>query len=131
MATQTAKFPAFDQSVYADLDEFSELEADWDEQGAYPIDPAIIASARSLLQSLEGTVTQPNVAPTSSGSIQFEWLWGKTKQRLGLYFVQQNSIRYLKWHPRQDVKETGIIASSDEIAIVELHDWFMEGAGQS
>ena len=128
MPIETETLPAFDPSIYSELDELAELEADWDQQGGYAIDPAKVASAKRLLQFLDGKVTPPHVAPTSSGSVDFEWSRKSGKERLIFHFVAADSIRYLKWSPQQGIKEPGSVATSDKAMLLELTSWFMNGS---
>ena len=131
MATDTANLPAFDASIYSELDELAELEADWDQQGGFAIEPAKIDAARRLLQSLEGRISPPNIAPTASGSVDMEWSRDHGRQRLGFDFETPQLIRYLRWYPQQDVKESGTVDPLDKVKLAELVGWFMYGSQPS
>lgn len=128
MATDTANTSAFDAALYAELDELAELEADWDQQGAYAIEPEIITSTRRLLRSLDGTVPTPHIAPTSNGSIILEWSRDHRKKRLKLTFENATQLRFLRWEPRYDMQDTGRVAVSELSAINGLLHWFMSGS---
>ena len=50
------------------------LAKNWDSYGARPVNPHCAASAISLLRStLEPSMPQPSIVPTSRGGIQIEW----------------------------------------------------------
>ena len=128
MATDTVNIPSFNASIYSELDELAELEADWDQQGGYAIEPAKLDAARRLLHTLEGTISPPNIAPTASGSVDLEWSRDHGRQRLGFYIETPQLIRYLRWHPEQGVQDSGTVAPSDQATLAELVGWFMNGS---
>ena len=125
MATDTVNIPSFNASIYSELDELAELEADWDQQGGYAIDSTIIASASDLLHSLDGTVPAPHLAPTSNGSIVLEWSRDNRKKRLKFTFETATKLRFLKWEPRYNIQETGSFAIGDLDVINDLLHWFV------
>ena len=56
------------------LDEFKDLEPNWNSYDGLPIDHDLISQAKALLESVSILdIPEPFVAPVSSGGINFEW----------------------------------------------------------
>ncbi len=118
--------PDFVLAIEQRLDELGRLPPNWDGYGAPPIDPNIVAAARSFTRSLpENIAVRPQVVPISSGNIQFEWHHGS--KVLELEFEDAQTIHYLQWHPEAGVEEEGTSSVTDIDRAVELIQWFMTG----
>jgi hypothetical protein len=63
----------------------------------------------------------------STGNLQFEWHQGK--KVLELEFESADTIRFLQWHPEQNVEEEDTFPASDTDRAVDLIQWFMSGTG--
>jgi|SRR5271157_2016603 len=74
------------------LQEFATLKQDWDGYGASPISDAARVHARSLIDMIEaapGAPPIPEISPTPSGTISFEW------ETQGAYaYLEIGSTRY-------------------------------------
>jgi hypothetical protein len=58
------------------IDELSELQADWDGEGAATVKPRVLADVIEALQHLSRSSSQfrePFLAPTFAGFVQMEW----------------------------------------------------------
>jgi hypothetical protein len=55
------------------VNEFADMEPNWDSYGAKPISKDCISKAIELLDKMDKDVPPPFVAPLPSGGIQFEW----------------------------------------------------------
>lgn len=56
------------------LDEFKDLELNWNSYDSLPIDHDLISQAKALLESVSILdISEPFVAPVSNGGINFEW----------------------------------------------------------
>jgi hypothetical protein len=56
------------------IDAIENLEADWDGYGATPISSAVCVNAKSFLAvSRAGKMLNPDITPTSNGTLNFEW----------------------------------------------------------
>lgn len=108
------------------LDRLSALNNNWDGYGAPPIDPDIIAAARTFLKSLpENLAYRPRVVPMSTGNLQFEWHHqGKI---LELEFETAKTIHFLQWHPQAGIEEEATFSVSDRDKAIDLIQWFMSG----
>lgn len=113
----------FTQVVHGELERLSCLPANWDAQGALPIDAAIIAAARSFVDDLPDKLIGPSaVVPMAKGNLQFEWHDGP--RSLELEFEHPNMIHYLKWNPEEDVEEEGMFPIQDVDRAAGLVRWF-------
>jgi len=66
--------------VLAELDEYRSLEADWDLEGAEPIDPESLRLARTIVEAVasrsgpaEAPWQRPDTAPGPDGSVMLTW----------------------------------------------------------
>jgi hypothetical protein len=57
----------------AAIDAISSLEAGWDGYGAIAISPIVCANAKRFLLSSPSALSNPEITPTSSGTMNFEW----------------------------------------------------------
>jgi hypothetical protein len=77
-----------------ELTRLAALKANWDAQGALPIDQTIIESARGFAEQLpDDVVPPPAVVPMAKGNLQFEWHDGP--RSLELEFEDAQTIHYL------------------------------------
>jgi hypothetical protein len=118
--------PEFASAVCVSISALNGLRPGWDGYGAPAIDPGIIASAHRLIKALpENLAFRPRVVPMSTGNLQFEWHHGK--KVLELEFESADTIRFLQWHPEQNVEEEDVFPVADTDRAVELIQWFMSG----
>ncbi len=114
--------PDFRPIINQQLDRLASLQANWDGEGAEPIDPQIIQVARQLAEGLPGNlVGPPAVVPMAAGNLQFEWNDGARSLELEIEFP---TIHYLKWHPEESIEEEGFFAIDDMDRTVLLIRWF-------
>ena len=64
LATEMAK---------TEIEEFRDLDYNWDHEGAFPIDGTAIAGALSALDVLARVAPAPEVVPNVNGTVSFEW----------------------------------------------------------
>lgn len=115
--------PEFRKVVNRELDRLASLEANWDAEGAEPIDLQIIQAARQLAEDLpENLVGPPAVVPMAAGNLQFEWNDGP--RSLELEMETPATIHYLKWHPEENIEEEGFFDIDDINRVVLLIRWF-------
>lgn len=115
--------PEFRAVVKQELDRLASLEANWDAEGAEPIDPQVIQAARQLAEDLpENLVGPPAVVPMATGNLQFEWNDGP--RSLELEIESPTTIHYLKWHPEENIEEEGFFDIDDINRAVLLIRWF-------
>jgi hypothetical protein len=111
--------PAFAQRICSRLDELGHLQPNWDSYGAPAIDQKILAAARRFIHSLpENLVSPPLVVPMSPGNLQFEWHHGS--KILELEFEDAHTIRYLQWHPEQQIEHEDVFDAAEVDKAVEL-----------
>jgi len=115
--------PDCQRIVNEELDRLASLQANWDAEGAEPIDPQIIEAARQLAEELpENLVGLPAVVPMAAGNLQFEWNDGP--RSLELEIESPATIHYLKWHPEEGTEEEGFFDIDDIDRTVLLIRWF-------
>lgn len=111
------------QRLDDELDRLAALPANWDAEGAPPIDPEIIQTARSLVRRFPASLTSaPAVVPMPKGNLQFEWHDGP--RTLELEIETRETIQYLKWHPEEGIQEEDVISISDLRRVEDLLRWF-------
>jgi hypothetical protein len=109
--------------LYKELDRLSTLGPNWDREGARPIDPAILAAARRLIESLPGDIScLPAVVPIADGNLQFEWNDGP--RSLELEVADPETIHYLKWLPEEGIEEEDFFPIADVDSAISLIRWF-------
>jgi hypothetical protein len=108
------------------LDRMARLPANWDAEGAVPIDPAIIQAARDFIARLpDNLAIVPAVVPRSGGNLQFEWTDGPRSLELEIETPQ--TIHYLKWSPGEAIEEEGVFPIDGIGRAVLLSDWIAKG----
>ncbi len=118
--------PGFVPATQAELNRLANLPPNWDQYGAPPIDPQIIAAAMTFVKALpENLVYRPHVVPMSPGNLQLEWHHG-TKV-LELEFEGPQTIRYLQYDPQSNVEAEDSFRATDIDRAVDLIQWFMSG----
>jgi len=60
-------------TIHEQLDDLLRLSPDWNSYGAPAINPACVAKARQIAQSLPTGVPEPLAVPMSDGGVQLEW----------------------------------------------------------
>lgn len=120
-------FPTgFRNVVIRQLDRLGTLTANWDRQGALPLDPAILRAARQFISGLpEGAARAPRVVPMAKGNLQFEWHDGS--RSLELEVEDPGTIHYLRWHPEEGIEDEGFFDIRDLGRAETLIRWFMKG----
>jgi len=119
--------PNFVDGVQSALDSLRTLAPNWDGYGARAIDTAVIDAAKSFIANLpENLVCRPHVVPISNGTVQLEWHDGP--KSLELEFESPSSIRYLRWHPEQEVEEEDSFPVTSVETAARLIRWFSTGA---
>lgn len=117
----------FEGDVNRALDRLAELPANWDAEGAPPIDHEIIQAARDFVARLpEDIASVPAVVPSAAGSLQFEW--NEDRRSLELEIESPSVIHYLKWDPDRGIEEEDVFDINDTDRAVFLIRWFMQGA---
>lgn len=112
--------------INAELDRLSALQPNWDRYGAPAIDPKIIEAARSFVSALpQNLAFRPRVVPMSTGNLQFEWHEGP--KILEIEFEKPDSIRFLQWHPDNQVEEEDSFPIGETQKAIDLIQWFMMG----
>ena len=78
------------------LDHVALLRGNWDNNGAKPVSPSVMAGARRLLVCLASTdqVPQPRVNPTRRGGVQFEWEKGARRFELEVVSESAAELRF-------------------------------------
>lgn len=125
-ASGYALLSKFDLAVNDALDQIAALEPNWDAQGAYRIDPNIIAAAREVISSLPRQIKAlsgaiPTVVPMRKGNLQFEW--HEMLRTLELEIESLSTIHYLKFHP--GIEEEDICSITDTDTLAGLIQWFV------
>jgi hypothetical protein len=118
--------PGFRDAIAVELDRLSELDENWDAQGAHPIDRETIDAARNFVQLLpDNLISPPAVVPMAKGNLQFEW--HKGPRSLELEFESPTTLHYLKWHPEEGVEDEGVFPLTEIGRAVGLIRWFARG----
>jgi len=118
--------PGFVSAIDGELDRLSQLQNNWDHEGAAPIDKAIIDAARRFVKALpDGLADRPRVVPMSAGNLQFEWHHGS--KILELEFEDPQTIHFLKWYPERGIEEEDSFPATNINKAVDLIRWFMSG----
>jgi hypothetical protein len=113
----------FVEEVQSALDSLRALAPNWDGYGAPPIDPAVIDAAKMFVANLPDKQSpRPRVVPMSNGTLQLEWHHGS--KSLELEFESASSIRYLQWHPEQQIEEEDSFSNADIEKAMRLIRWF-------
>ena len=116
------------EGVLPRLNRVGELPDNWDAEGSPRPDPAVIASAKRLLERLQdsrlGAVPVPFVCPIAGGGIQFEWT--SSKKHLEIEFLDTSTIAFLKEDltPQGELTECGEYRLADAQSTRQLLDWF-------
>jgi hypothetical protein len=78
------------------LDNVALLRGNWDNNGAKPVSPPVMASARRLLRCLAAAdqIPQPRVNPTRRGGVQFEWEKGPQRFELEVFTPDAAELRF-------------------------------------
>jgi len=123
-----APLSKFDLAINNLLDKIATLERNWDAQGAYPVNPLIIETARELISSLphrlkNNTNAMPAVVPMRKGNLQFEWHDGQ--RTLEIEIETPSTIHFLRFHPEAGIEEEDIRAATDTNTLVRLIQWFV------
>ncbi len=112
--------------IEQELDRLASLPANWDREGAPPIDPAIILVARHFIARLPPNIAPiPAVVPSAAGNLQFEWSTGR--RSLELEIESPSTIHYLKWDPNEEIEEEDVFNIEDTDRTASLIQWFIRG----
>jgi hypothetical protein len=113
--------------VDAELDRLGRLPANWDAQGAQPIDSRIIEAAKTLVRLLRyEPIGLPKIVPIRNGNLQFEW--NENGRTLELEIETPSTIHFLKWDPTANIEEEDLYPIDDSDTTKTLIAWFW-GAG--
>jgi hypothetical protein len=117
----------FAREVQSALDSLRALGSNWDGYGALRIDPEVIDAAKMLVATLpDRRASGARVVPMSNGTLQLEWHQGS--KSLELEFESPSSIRYLQWHPEQQIEEEDSFPIANGEKPLRLIRWFTAGA---
>ena len=86
--------------VIDDTHRLTQLEADWDGEGAQPVPPPLIRSAVALFEALRnnGRAVPDGVYPLPSGAIMVEW-HNEDGSRLSAEIRQPGRAKMMHWYP--------------------------------
>lgn len=104
---------AWAEEARRQLDAILRLPHGWDSNGADPPDPKRIEAAKSLLERLcvEKDMPRPQIAPTRTGGVQFEW------DANGRYFemdlTDENEASFFFQDSAAGVEDTGVVSIQD------------------
>lgn len=112
-----------------ELEKIKNLEEDWDNYGADPINKRVIANAEFLINNLE--IKPINIAPTPWGTIQMYWKSKNTDitvevlepERDGREFISYLEIFIIVTNNEQ---ETNIISKQFKLSNYSIIDNFVE-----
>ena len=117
----------FERDVNGKLDRLAALPANWDAEGAPPINPKIIQAAREFVARLPADIALvPAVVPSAEGTLQFEW--NEDRRSLELEIESPSLVHYLKWDPDRGIEEEHVFDINDTDRAVFLIHWFTQGA---
>ena len=72
--TRTVKSEQIDRSaLYAQINEISEFQKNWDGYDALPVSKECVDNALSIISSIPDFVPSPDIFPNSNGTITLEW----------------------------------------------------------
>lgn len=111
------------EAVKRAISALEHLEPGWDHRGATVPDPAVVDSARRVVDYLpDRGVPVPCVVPMSGGRLQLEWHRGA--RTLELEFENASVIRFLKWDKALGIVDEDVVSVDDRRAILTLVEWF-------
>lgn len=77
-ARDNAWYPrARKRAILDEIESLSNLEENWDLEGAAPISAEAIAAAMQLINVIGGFTQMPDVSPNPNGTISLSWNWGR------------------------------------------------------
>lgn len=116
-------------NLLQELEKIKNLEEDWDNYGADPINKRVIANAEFLINNLE--IKPVNIVPTPWGTIQMYWKSKNTDitvevlepERDGREFISYLEIFIIVTNNEQ---ETNIISKQFKLSNYNIIDNFVE-----